>query len=278
MKESEIITYVGENNELFVKKTVDKSLGDSACLIVPETHNAILVKDGKLMDTLESGKYPIYDGKKGLFSDKRGVSTLDIVFMSKTAKLNMLWGTKNQLEYIDPENKIPVKIGANGEIEIQIGNPRKFFLELVGCDFTFTLEDLKTRLLAKLMNEFEPALIEQIRKNNFSIETLSQNKKLISENIEPVISEFLFDEYGIKVFSFTIVRIFIPEETRNTIKEIKEKEDFLECSECKAKNPIDAKFCGNCGKELKPKTKICKFCQKENDGAFKFCVECGKEL
>jgi len=42
-----IMTYQGNNDELFVKKSTD-GLDPDAKVVVPETHNAILLKDGQI--------------------------------------------------------------------------------------------------------------------------------------------------------------------------------------------------------------------------------------
>ena len=51
-KQVQIIKYEGDNTELFKRICAD-GLEPDAKLVVPETHNAILIKDGVLMDTLK---------------------------------------------------------------------------------------------------------------------------------------------------------------------------------------------------------------------------------
>ena len=47
------------------------------------------------------------------------------------------------------------------------------------------------------------------------------------------------------------------------------------CEKCGEKNPIDAKFCSNCGSEIKIK---CPQCGHEMDDGAKFCNNCGYKL
>ena len=51
-KEIQVIKYEGDNSELFKRISAD-GLDPEAKLIVPETHNAILIKDGVLMDNAQ---------------------------------------------------------------------------------------------------------------------------------------------------------------------------------------------------------------------------------
>ena len=151
-KIQQFVKYEGNNEELFVKVSAD-ALNYDAKLIVPETHNAILLKDGVMMDTLNSGSYDIFDSKH---KKKTESITVDVIYMSKTAKLKVNWGTKTQFNFRDTETDVPIKVGAHGEFEVQICNPRKAYLELIGADKTYSVEKLKERLAMRMMSEVEP--------------------------------------------------------------------------------------------------------------------------
>ena len=47
------------------------------------------------------------------------------------------------------------------------------------------------------------------------------------------------------------------------------------CPNCHQENPVNAKFCGNCGQLLKPRKKECVKCHHEIPEGTKFCPECG---
>ena len=114
-KELQVIKYEGDNTELF-KRISAEGLEPDAKLVVPETHNAILIKDGVLMDTLNSGSYEIFDQS----SRRKSKNVLvEVIYLSKTARLNVLWGTKSRFCFRDPETDVPVKVGAHGEFEVQ---------------------------------------------------------------------------------------------------------------------------------------------------------------
>ena len=51
------------------------------------------------------------------------------------------------------------------------------------------------------------------------------------------------------------------------------------CQRCAAKNPVDNKFCNNCGESLYPPPKIkCQNCLSEMPVIMKFCGNCGSVL
>ncbi len=49
----------------------------------------------------------------------------------------------------------------------------------------------------------------------------------------------------------------------------------MRCSRCDAENPLQTKFCGQCGAPL---LAVCAQCGTENPPGFKFCGECGRPL
>jgi membrane protease subunit (stomatin/prohibitin family) len=56
-------------------------------------------------------------------------------------------------------------------------------------------------------------------------------------------------------------------------------QQVIVCQTCGARNPVNTKFCGNCGASLAPVAKIiCQNCKTENPATMKFCGNCGKPL
>ena len=51
------------------------------------------------------------------------------------------------------------------------------------------------------------------------------------------------------------------------------------CQNCAVQNPIDYKFCGNCGQRLYPLPKVtCQSCGSKMPVTMKFCGNCGSEI
>ncbi len=56
-------------------------------------------------------------------------------------------------------------------------------------------------------------------------------------------------------------------------------ERVLICQKCAAQNPIENKFCGNCGQSLYPPPQIpCEECSSKMSAAMKYCGNCGSIL
>lgn len=217
------------NNDLFIRKSC-KDLDKKAEVIVEETHSAILIKDGEMIDTLAGGKYPIFDKK-----DKKEVSRVDIVYMSKTAKLKAMWGTINRFVLKDVQTGLTIEVGANGEFEVQIKDPRKFYMELVGADKNFNLDMLKQRLQGRILSEIEPLIAKTMREQQLAFYDLTERKHEIAKEIFPVLAQLFEREYGLALYSFIISRVFIPDEYVQKIEAELEKRKVEEKEEKTAK-------------------------------------------
>ena len=202
------IKFEGDNNELFWRFQAD-ILNPDAEIIVPETHVCIFVKDGMFMDELKGGRHPIFEYKKkfGLFKQKVGAVSVDLVFISKTARLKVMWGTNDPFNFRDELTDMLIHVRAYGEFEVRVANPRKFYSELVGSDKNFTIEDLQRRLLGRLLSEVEPIIYKTLKVNHISFDEISLYKLDIAKSIKSSLSEMFLNDYGLEVCSFVIGNI-----------------------------------------------------------------------
>lgn len=231
------IKFEGDNSQFFWRVCGD-ILNSEAEIIIPETHQAIYVKDGVMQEVLEGGRYPIFDVQKGGFlglGKKRCHATVDIIFVSKTCQVKVLWGTRTPIKLRDDVTEIPVTVRANGEFTIQIHNPKQFYLTTVGSDKNFNIDALKQRCAGRMMSFIEPVIAKFMHDNKITYVDISQNKKIMSESILPEVSKMFIEEFGLKSSTFTIYNIEIAEE------EIQAIEDELQRRKDEIKNEKDAK-------------------------------------
>jgi len=280
------------NDDIFVRVPCT-NLGVNARLVVDDTHQAMLIKDGVLMETLSGGDYPIFDKSVGLFrTEKVGSFRVDVIFISKTAKLRTFWGTRDRADYTDPLTGLPVKVGASGEFEVRVENARKFYMEVIGADKHFTVGDLKERLQGRLIGVMESAFGNLVKEKNISFCRLGEHKTEIADAIFPILKKLFSEEYGLELTSFILSRVVISEEERENIEreldrlaysEKVQNGELLEvastrfCIECGEELKEGAKFCSNCGVRVEEK-KICEDCGSENVLGAKFCRYCGKKF
>ncbi|MCM1368059.1 MAG: SPFH domain-containing protein [Roseburia sp.] len=276
---AELVKFTGSNDELFCRESADE-LHASAQVIVPETHTVLLIKDGVVSEALSAGRHNIFDTENGLFRLKKDsdVATVDFVFVSKTAKLTMLWGTAMPIQTRDPHTDVPVSIGINGELEFRVKTPKQFYLELVGADREYSVLRLKKRLLPRLMSVIEPTAASVMRENKIGYTDFAENKPLIADALKNRVSEVFEAEYGLELCSFTVSGAIVSDAD---IKAVERKRDELSkarkiCPSCGASVPLSAAFCAECGESLS--ARFCAGCGAAADPTAKFCPQCGKKL
>ena len=274
------ITFVGKNEQLFTRVPINE-LNQKLTLIVPETHNAILLKDGQMLQTLSSGRYLI---SKFVDVKNEADCEIEVLFMSKTAKLKLLWGSSQKFLLYDAVVQENYHVGMSGDFEVQIGDPRKCYLYLVGVSYDLTADALQERLMSNVVSCVESVVSEYVEKNEIQFNKLSIYKKEMAAKALSVVGKKLSNEYGIAVFSFNISNVIIDEEDLKRLtsdyKNLKKKENEEEsvfCPNCGSKILSGARFCSMCGNKLVRK-KVCEECFTENSGDSEFCSNCGAKL
>lgn len=232
--DKKMFKYDGANEEMFKRVCVDDYDAD-AVMIVPDTHYAVTVKDGRFQDVKDSGSHDLFDVKKGAFGKvkKVGSHTVDIIFMSKTYRLKVLWGTKNKFDLRDPISDVMIKVGACGEFTVQICEPKKAYERFVGTLKEYNSEDLKEYLANELMIEIKTALAKTMIEKKLSYDRLSEYNKEIGDSIKGIIAKWFEKEYGLKLYNFLISTILISDDDKAKIEaelerrrqEIKTKEE-----------------------------------------------------
>ncbi len=276
--EQNVITFSGDNKQLFNRYKIE-NLSSRLTLLVPETHNAILIKDGQMLQTLSSGKYLV-----SKFVDVKNEidSNLEVLFMSKTAKLNLLWGTAQKFLMYDANLQENYRVGMSGDYDVQIGDPRKCYLYLIGADNDLTTDDLQDRLQTTVVSVVENVVVEYVSAQEILFNQVTVKKREISAKVLTRLNQKLMGEYGIAVYSFNIANIIIDDDdyaklSGNFKSNSKQTKDVVYCPDCGTELSASAKFCNNCGRKIGG-AKICPECKTENNANAKFCQNCGARI
>lgn len=270
--EQNIIKFSGNNDKLFCRVPIEK-LDPKLTLIVPETHNAILIKNGQMLQTISSGKYLLND----FVDPKEEDCLLEVLFMSKTAKLKLYWGTADKLVFFDEESQKNYHVGFSGDFEVQIGDPRKCYLYLIGMSDDLTAEALQDRMRSNVVSVMELVSVDYIKENHVPFNQLSLHKKAMAQKTLSALSHKLQSEYGISVFSFTISNIIFDSDDYMRLSKGKKIQENHFCPNCGAENLSLSNFCSNCGFNLS-RGKVCPNCHEDNPQNAKFCSVCGTKL
>lgn len=218
-----IIKYEGDNSTFIWKHPIeDFNMGSQ--LIVHESQEAIFFRDGQALDTFGPGRYtletqqiPLLEKVCKLPADTEGTFHSEVYFINKTVQMAVKWGTDSKVRYLDPTYGVPLELGASGEMNLMVSDPRKLLIKLVGTMGGIAWE-AKDTFTKSLTASFRP-LISMAVKTNLSacikaqsIDVLEIDAHLdeLSAALKPTISAG-FEEYGLMIPEFYVTNVVLPE-------------------------------------------------------------------
>ena len=203
------------SNDVFAWRYVDKKnpsksdeLGNWTQLIVRESQEAVLFRDGQALDLFSAGRHtlstdniPLLRRIINLPTGGQSAFKAYVWFINKVNVLDVKWGTQTPLLLRDPEYQIPIYVRAYGQFGIRISESRKFLLKLAGNKSSLTREDLENNfrgLILSKMGDMIATYIAHKKINIFEINAyLDDMSEEALEKIKPV-----FEAYGIEPVNF----------------------------------------------------------------------------
>ncbi|MHA7965896.1 SPFH domain-containing protein [Paenibacillus sp. CAU 1782] len=207
--------------------------GDSfvhgAQLIVGEGQIAVLVKGGKALEYFSAGTYtlstkniPLLKSIVNLPFGKKTPFSVEIFFINRTAKLDILWGTSDPVSLIDPKYNVRLRVRAFGQLGIRVEDFRVFLTELIG-----TLGDHEVVKYDSMIQYFKGLTVTKVKtvisstviKEKISVLEIAPLLEEISDNIEANIAGE-FERFGLSVVNFNVSSINFPDEDFDIINKI----------------------------------------------------------
>lgn len=220
---AEVIKYNG-TPDVFAWKFPNSELSTFSQLIVNESQEAILVKGGQVCDVFQAGRHtldtaniPILRKLVNLPFGGRSPFSAEVWFVNKVFSLDVKWGTSSPIQLQDPKYKVFVPVRAFGQFGIQIEDSKKFLLKLVGTlpsfDKNTVLKYFRGVYLTKTKDIISSYLVHQ----NISVLEINAYLDEISNYLQEKISP-TFEDYGIRLASFYVNDINVPEDDSAVIQ------------------------------------------------------------
>lgn len=201
-------------------------------LIVGEGQVGVFVKGGKALDFLGPGTYtldaqniPILQSIVNIPFGGRTPFTAELFFINNTIKLDILWGTSDPINLIDPKYLVRLRVRAFGQLGIKISDHRLFLTELIGAmgdnqivKYDLVIKYFKGVIVTKIKTIISDIIINQ------KISALEITPRL--EEISSLANERLSDEFrrfGIEIINLYISSINFPDEDFKIINKILEE-------------------------------------------------------
>ncbi|MDE5756790.1 MAG: SPFH domain-containing protein, partial [Clostridia bacterium] len=194
----DFVEFSGDNTELFKVVDLGSHVRNNATVIVPPTHNALIIRNGSIVNVCSEGEFPLTENGVTVHS-------LKVIYISKTAKVTVNWGTKlhQRIEYIDPKVGKPVSVGAFGVMDVRVSDPKKFYLELV-ANFgqVFSTQDLQDRIRTLAVDDTFRAIGKVLNDKKLSYVEFTSAKYYIQTQVGNYLSDKFSDEFGFAVSNF----------------------------------------------------------------------------
>lgn len=209
-------------------KNPEKSsaLGNWTQLVVQESQEAILFRDGQALDLFGPGRYtlstdniPMLRRLVNLPTGGESAFKAHVWFINKLNVLDVKWGTLSPLLLRDPEYQIPIPVRAYGQFGLRIRDSRKFLLKLVGTRTRLTRDELIESFRGLLLSRIGDMVASYISQKKINIFDISAYLKDMSDEavdeIRPV-----FEDYGIEPTNFFFGSVNVPDDDE-AVKELK---------------------------------------------------------
>jgi membrane protease subunit (stomatin/prohibitin family) len=193
-------------------------LGNWTQLIVQESQEAILFRDGQALDRFGPGRYtlstdniPILGKLLRLPTGGESPFKASVWFVNKLHVLDVKWGTAHPLQLRDPEYKIPIPVRAYGQFGVRIDDARKFLVKLVGARPMLDREILVESFRGLILNRIGDLIASYLVKKKINVfEVSAWLGEMADESVTRL--ESVFDDYGIEVVNFYVGSVNVPED------------------------------------------------------------------
>jgi len=305
----EFIARPEETKNQIVYKWPDKNIRKFTQVVVEADEKALFFKDGKVVGTLEPGKYRI-DGSAipflNLIIDAATGGNFmisELYFVSTREFTDLPFG--GSIDNVqDPQTKLAVGLRVYGTYSMKVTDPSALVVKLVGTQNLETNEQITDWVREQILKDFRDTVTEKITNGEIPILGIAaQTEELEKLAIEGA-TEHLKD-YGVEIGKFGNFTISLKEEDEEMLKNLMRDKAYasqpgLAETAVKLGMAQGLKQGGEGGnaaagigagigigmgmtmvKEIvssQKSTKNCPECGRVVDDTAKFCPNCGKKL
>ena len=203
------------SNDVLAWRYVDRKnpaksdeLGNWTQLVVRESQEAILFRDGQALDLFGPGRHTLSTDNIPLLRRLINIPTggesaykAGVWFVNKVNLLDIKWGTQTPLLLRDPEYQIPIYVRAYGQFGIRISESRQFVIKLAGNKTSLNRNDIETYFKGLILSKMGDMIATYIAQKHITIFEINAYLDDMSneavDKLRPV-----FDNFGIEPLNF----------------------------------------------------------------------------
>jgi membrane protease subunit (stomatin/prohibitin family) len=184
------------------------------CVFVYEGRvEAVYVEEG--LYELKTANIPFSTTLRKFMQNFKSEHKVGIYFFRTAKLLNLRWGTESLIKYEDPKYKFPVGLRAFGNYSMRIIDGRGFFLQVVGGAHTFTVENIREPLNARLLQPLTDFFAEA----GYTYTQIDPNREEIAAALSAKLKQD-FTQLGFLLEDFRIQGTSFDEDTMRRINRI----------------------------------------------------------
>lgn len=213
----DVIKYEGGNNVL-VWKHPREDFNTAAQLVVHESQEAVIFKDGEASEpytkgrhTIESDNIPGVRRVVGLVTGGISPNHCEVYFINKAYSMNVYWGTATPWTIQDPSLQIPFSMRAHGQFAVKVIDSKQLLLKLVGTMTSFTQKTLIDYFRGVFVNRIKDHVSNVMINEQIGYAQINSRLSLLSEQVALKLATVM-EKYGLALEEFAIESISIVED------------------------------------------------------------------
>lgn len=203
--------------DIFAWKYPNSELATWSQLIVNESQEAMLVKNGQVADVFGPGKYvlstdniPVLQKIINIPFGRKSPFSAEVWFINKAFSLDIKWGTASPIQIQDPKYNLFVPVRAFGQFGIKISDSKRFLIKLVGTMKFFNKNTLTDYFKGLYITRVKDSVSSSLINAKISVLEINAHLNELSDSLKNQLSSEL-EEYGIELVSFYVNDINVPE-------------------------------------------------------------------
>jgi membrane protease subunit (stomatin/prohibitin family) len=204
--------------DVYAYKYPSEELGTWTQLIVSESQEAVLLKEGVLVGpfgpgrhTLSTKNFPVLIDLVKKVTGNRTPFTAEVWYVNRTIALDVKWGTADPIQVQDPKFHVMLPVRSFGQYGVQIDDSACFVKKLVGTMNGFNRDQLTAYFRGLMLTHVKDQIATAIVKRNISILEITANLSEISRDLQAAMKPLLA-EYGLRLTNFYVNSINTPED------------------------------------------------------------------
>lgn len=232
-----IIRWEGGDNRMLVYKSELTDFNTESILVVDESQQALLYKDGQAEGPYKSGRYVLPTNNLPSFREKfarlftRRKSgavdgstpfTCDVYFVNTVNDVNIDWGTPSRILVKDPVYNELVNVGANGNVKVKISDPMRFVVSINGRMGGYTIDRFAATVRGELLTVLKTHIADAIVAEKVSLLEIATRLETLSKAVERRLNERL-EDFGVEAVHLNINDISVDADSQGRLLERQRK-------------------------------------------------------